>query len=408
MHTSPLAQPGSADAGGMNVYVRELASALARSGVRCEIFTRRERRDQPSSLLVEPGLRAHYIDAGPAAPVRKEALPDLVDDWARGVEERLVELGAAGEGAQVLHANYWLSAVAGHTLKHRLDMPLVSTFHTLELVKSQAGEPEPEVAERRLAGERAAIACSDAVLASSPVEARELVALYGADPGRVEMVPPGVDRAYFSPGDQAQARRAVGLPEGVPVVLFVGRVQPLKGLTTAVEALGRLSGERRAANAHLVVVGGPSGGRGREEMSRTLALVERYDLAGRTILLPPQPHEMLSAYYRAADACVVPSRSESFGLVALEAAACGVPVVASAVGGLTGLVEHGRTGHLVAPGDADGFAHWLGELLDDRSLARLMGAAACERTAGYTWHAAAARVRGLCDGLLRRDLLTCG
>jgi D-inositol-3-phosphate glycosyltransferase len=408
MHTSPLAQPGSADAGGMNVYVRELAAALARSGVRCEVFTRRESPSQPASVWVEPGFRAHHVTAGPAAPVRKELLPALLEEWTGGVAQVLGRLAAHGEAVDLLHGNYWLSAVAGHTLKHSLDLPLVTTFHTLELVKTRAGEAEPEVAQQRTAGEQAAIGCSDAVLASSSVETEELVSLYDAEPSRVELVPPGVDRAYFSPGDQAQARRAAGLPEDVPIVLFVGRVQPLKGLVTAVEAVGRLKAcAGRAGLAHLVVIGGPSGAKGRDEMARALAMVEAFDLTDRALVVPPQPHELLSTYYRAADACIVPSRSESFGLVALEAAACGIPVVASAVGGLTKLVEHGCTGYLVAPGDAAGFAHYLGELLDDRSLARLMGAAACDRTAGYTWQSAAARVAALCTSLSQRDLVSC-
>jgi D-inositol-3-phosphate glycosyltransferase len=408
-----LAQPGTADAGGMNVYVRELAAALARSGVRCEVFTRRESPDQPESVWIEPGFRAHHISAGATAPLRKDELPELVGDWTVGVRRALSRLDAAGEGVDMVHANYWLSAVAGHSLKHALDMPLVTTFHTLDRVKTAAGEGEPEVAAIRLEGEQAAIGCSDALLASSEVEAAELVKLYGADPQRVQVVAPGVDTAYFSPGDQGQARRAVRLPEGVPIIVFVGRVQPLKGLACAVEALAVLAGHDggavpgRAAAAHLVVIGGPSGPRGDEEMQRACAVVQRHGLTDRVTLLPPQPHELLSTYYRAADVCIVPSRSESFGLVALEAAACGIPVVASAVGGLTRLVDHGRTGYLVPAGDARGFAHFLGEVLSDRSLARALGEAAHRRSAGYTWRAAAQKVSALCDVLAGRELVSC-
>jgi D-inositol-3-phosphate glycosyltransferase len=152
MHTSPLAQPGTADAGGMNVYVRELASALARSGARCEVYTRRESRDQPESLWVEPGFRTHYVEAGPAAPMPKEALPDLVEKWTAGVAHSLAELSKQGDGVDLLHGNYWLSAVAGHSLKHELDLPLVSTFHTLDRVKAEVGEDEAGVAARRSAG----------------------------------------------------------------------------------------------------------------------------------------------------------------------------------------------------------------------------------------------------------------
>jgi len=408
MHTSPLAQPGVADAGGMNVYVRELATALARSAVRCEVYTRQDRADQRRSRWVEPGFRAHYIPAGPSSPVPKELLPDLVEEWTAGVARNLSELSERGEGVALVHANYWLSAAAGHALKHTLDLPLVSTFHTLEMVKAQVGESEPSLSARRLAGEAAAIGCSDAVLASSRTELEQLVNLYGADPARVELVPPGVDRAFFSPGDQGQARKAAGLPLGVPIMLFVGRIQPLKGLVTAVAAWARVVRQGgRSADAHLVVIGGPSGPRGEEELLRASALVDKHRLGQRVTMVAPQLHATLSTYYRAADACVVPSRSESFGLVTLEAAACGTPVVASAVGGLTELVDHGRTGYLVGPDDVDGFAHYLGELLGDRSLARLLGAAAQERSAGYTWAAAAARVAALAQGLKGRELVTC-
>jgi D-inositol-3-phosphate glycosyltransferase len=392
----------------MNVYVRQLASALARSGARCEVYTRRETQAQPESLWVEPGFRAHHVEAGAVGPVPKEALPDLVDEWTAGVSSSLDELSKRGEGVDLLHANYWLSAVAGHSLKHALDLPLVSTFHTLDRVKAEVGEDEAGLAARRAAGEAAAIGCSDAVLASCSVEAAQLVRLYGVAQSRIEVISPGVDHAFFGPGDQAQARRAVGLPTEVPVVLFVGRIQPLKGLALAIEALALLADRNgRSSKARLVVIGGPSGPRGLEELTKAQGLIARHGLGERVTLVPPQPHEVLSTYYRAADACIVPSRSESFGMVALEAAVCGTPVVASAVGGLTTLVDHGRTGYLVGSSDAAGFAHYLGELLDDRALARLFGAAASKRNLGYTWASAANGILDLCTALTERDLVIC-
>lgn len=414
MHTSPFVQPGSADAGGMNVYVRELATALARSGARCEVYTRREDSSQPDSHFIEPGLRVHYVTAGPPAPLEKGLLPPLVGEWGAGVAQSLVALSSKGEGVELVHANYWLSAAAGHTLKHTLDVPLATTFHTLSRVKAQAGEEglgvlAAEDIEREQT-EQAAIDCSDLLVTSSTTEYEEIVGLYGADPSRTEVVPPGVNRAFFAPGDQAQARRAVGLPAPAerPVVLFVGRIQPLKGLTVAVSALADLAGRRgRSGEAMLVVVGGPSGPRGEEEMARASALAERAGLGSLVRWVPPAPHEVLSSYYRAADVCVVPSWSESFGLVALEAAACGVPVVASAVGGLAGLVDHGRTGFLVRPGDVPGFARYIGELLDDETEARLLGAAAFARSASYTWAAAAERISRLTDDLAGRELVDC-
>ncbi|MDQ3757723.1 MAG: glycosyltransferase, partial [Actinomycetota bacterium] len=323
MHTSPLAQPGSGDGGGMNVYVRELATALARAGVECDVYTRAEAPSQAAVVAVEPGFRVHHVAAGPLAPVPKDDLPALVDEFADGVLARVEQ----GYVPQAFHANYWLSGIAGHTLKHRLDLPLVSTFHTLARVKAE-GDVEPE---RRAAAEAHVMGCSDAVLASCSVEAQQIAALYGTDADRIEIVAPGVDHAYFSPGHRPQARRALGIREEGPVLLFVGRIQPLKGLDVAVRTLARLDAHD---DALLVVVGGPSGLQGTAEIDRVRALAHQLGVADRILWVPPQPHELLSTYYRAADVCLVPSRSESFGLVALEAAACGTPVVAAAVGGL--------------------------------------------------------------------------
>ena len=239
MHTSPLAQPGTGDGGGMNVYVRELATSLARSGVRCEVFTRASDPGVPALRLVEPGFRVHNVPAGPVGAVAKEDLPDLVDEWSDGVRSRLQRLGDAGRPVQAIHANYWLSGLAGHRLKHELDVPLISTFHTLDRVKAELSPEAISAADpaRRTCAEAEIMGCSDVILASCSVEADQLVDLYGARRDRIEIVAPGVDHAFFAPGDQPQARRAIGFPAADPMILFVGRIQPLKGLSVAVEAL---------------------------------------------------------------------------------------------------------------------------------------------------------------------------
>jgi D-inositol-3-phosphate glycosyltransferase len=399
MHTSPLAQPGTGDGGGMNVYVRELSAHLARRGVEVDVFTRASHSDQPDAVAVEPGFRVNHVTAGPRRPVAKEQLPALVPDWTAGVAARLV----AGDGPpDALHANYWLSGGAGHALKHRFDLPLISTFHTLDRVKATAGEGEEPL--RRATAEVEIIGCSDVVLASCSVEGDQLAELYGADPGRIEIVAPGVEHAFFGPGDQAQARRAVGLDGDGPVIVFVGRIQPLKGLGMAVEALARIT---MSPPPTLVVVGGPSGPHGHEELRRVTAAASRLGVGERIRMVPPQPHEILSTYYRAADVCVVPSRSESFGLVALEAAACGVPVVAAAVGGLTTLVDDGRTGYLVDGSEPGDYAARLETVLSDRHLAADMGWSARARAREYTWAAAADALRAVADGVTRRDLVAC-
>jgi D-inositol-3-phosphate glycosyltransferase len=409
MHTSPLAQPGTGDGGGMNVYVRELCAALARSGVTCEVFTRADDPGCRATVNVEPGFRVHHVPAGPLGPVAKERLPELVPAWTAGVGARLGLMADAGRAVDAIHANYWLSGLAGHTLKHELDVPLLVTFHTLDRVKADASPEELSAAEpaRRAHAEAEIIACADAVVASCSVEADQLVELYDADPERITIVAPGVDHAFFSPGAQGQARRAVGLPEADPVVLFAGRIQPLKGLTVAVDALAQVrTGSLR--RALLVVLGGPSGPHGQEELAAVERRIKLHGLAAAVRMLPPQRHEILSSYYRAADVCVVPSHSESFGLVALEAAACGTPVVAAAVGGLTTLVDRDRTGYLVEGRDPADYAGPLATVLADSHLRTRLGRAAAARARAYTWAAAARDLWLRGEALTSAALVACG
>jgi D-inositol-3-phosphate glycosyltransferase len=394
----------------MNVYVRELSSALARTGVECDVFTRAWSPDLPAVVKVEPGLRVHHVAAGPLAPVAKEELPALVDEFTDGVFARMTGPLASGPnelGYDAIHANYWLSGLAGHQLKHELDLPLVSTFHTLDRVKAESSPEEVSSDEphRRAEAEAAVMACSEVVLASCSVEADQLVDLYGADPDRIRVVPPGVDHAFFAPGHRPQARRAVGLPTDGPLVAFVGRIQPLKGADIAVRVLEALA--TRYEDMHLVIVGGPSGPHGDEHLAELHRLVESSDLESKVRFVAPQPHELLSTYYRAADLCVVPSRSESFGLVALEAAACGTPVVASAVGGLTTLVEDRRTGYLVDGHDTDGFARATEKVLDDPVQAAYMAANAVERARNFTWAQAASLLHSTYEELSAERLVGC-
>jgi len=379
----------------MNVYVRELSSALARAGVECDVYTRADGPDLEPVVRVEPGFRVHHIAAGPAAHVERHRLPSLVPEFTDGVLERMGD-----EPADALHANYWLSGMAGHAIKHKLDLPLVSTFHTLARVKADAGDDEPD---ERVRAEHDVMACSDAVLASCSVEAAQLRQLYGVDPERIEIVAPAVDHAFFAPGNREQARRAINLPEDAPVVLFVGRIQALKGLDVAIAAFADL----RSPEALMVVVGGPSGPDGEVEHARVAKLAADLGVSDRIIWRAPQPHELLSTYYRASNVVLVPSRSESFGLVALEAAACGTPVVAAAVGGLRTLVDHGRTGFLVEGRDPAVFAAFAGEVLGNQPLAIEMGANAAERALRYQWSVSAARLRRLYSDLTARTLTTC-
>ncbi|HYD10589.1 MAG TPA: glycosyltransferase, partial [Acidimicrobiales bacterium] len=331
-----------------------------------------------------------------------------VDEFTDGVVAGIREAG----DVDAIHANYWLSGVAGHAAKHELDLPLVSTFHTLARVKVEVDEAE---SAERVAAESDVIRCSDAILANCEEEAADLRSHYDAPAERIEIVPPGVDHAFFSPGDRSGARAALGWTDGWigsdggdgaashPVLLFVGRIQPLKGLDVGIRALAQLERD----DAELVVVGGPSGSAGPDEYERVQALISDLGVRDRVTFVEPQPHHLLSTWYRAADVLLVPSRSESFGLVALEAAACGTPVVASDVGGLRTVVADEQTGFLVEPRDPRAFAGAVDALLADPALAASMGSAAAARAQRFTWPTAAARLRRIYSDVTSRALVEC-
>lgn len=398
LHTSPLAQPGAGDGGGMNVYVSAIAEALGRAGVECDVLTRAEHPGQPAIVEVEPGVRVVHLDAGPRAPLGKEALIGLLDEM---VDAARIHLTTTAEPFDVLHSHYWISGAVGHRLKHELDLPLVGTFHTLARTKAAAGITDDP--RQRAQVERETIACCDRMIASTPDECSELVAAYAAEPDRVEVIPPGVDHAIFSPGDPESARRRLGLPTDRPVLLFVGRIQPLKGVDLAIRVLALLRDQR----AVLVIVGGPSGAEGVAEAERLRNLARGLGVEDRVRWELPHPHEALADWYRAADVCLMPSRTESFGLVALEAAACGTPVVAANVGGLRSLIDDGHTGFLVAGRAGHDFAVPVERLLGTPGLVGEMRVSAAARSSRYTWSITAARLRRVYSDLGARELVRC-
>jgi D-inositol-3-phosphate glycosyltransferase len=395
LHTSPLTQPGSGDSGGMNVYVRELVSALAQAGVECTTYTRATRPGLPEVVQVEPGHRVVHIPAGPY-DLAKEQLPSVLEQFGDAVVDHIKN----DSPADVLHANYWLSGLVAHRIKHELDLPFVSTFHTLAKVKAEGGDLEPEWRER---AEAEIINCADAICVSCTEEERQFLRLYGEPAGKIEIIAPGVEHAFFAPGDRHGARNAVDLPIDSPVLLFVGRIQPLKGPDVAVRALAALN----RPDALLLIVGGASGLEGAGELQHLKDLIAELGVEGQVRFVEPQPHHILSTYYRAADVVLVPSRSESFGLVALEASACGIPVVASGVGGLLTLVDHDDNGFLVHDRDPRLYAQYIGEILDHPELAASMGRRGAARARQYTWGFAAARLRRVYADLTVRELVAC-
>src|SRR5438874_6419859 len=287
MHTSPLAQPGAGDGGGMNVYVRALACALARAGVECDVYTRAEDRTQSTVIEVEPGFRVVHVEAGPVGPVPRVELPGFVEPFIDATTAHL----DAGPPVEVLHGNYWLSGAVAHQLKHRRDLPMVATFHTLARVKADAGvDDDPE---QRARVEHDVINCSDLMLASTESEREQLVTHYGAVPERVEIVPPGVDHSVFFPDDPTLAKKRLQL-EGKRTLLFAGRIQALKGVGLAVRCLAEL----RDPETILLVVGGPSGPDGDEELARVRDLAHELGVADNVHFVPPQPHTRLADFYR--------------------------------------------------------------------------------------------------------------
>jgi D-inositol-3-phosphate glycosyltransferase len=387
VHSSPLAPPGVGDSGGMNVHVRALASELARGGVASDIYTRATSPDDPPVIEIEPGVRVMHLPAGPLEPIPKQFLPRYLCAF-------LCSLLRAGERYgpyDVLHSHYWVSGWVARLARERWGSPMVHSFHTLGRVKNlslAAGEePEPRA---RLAGEERVAAMADCLLAATPAEARQLTELYGAPPSKVRIVPHGVDQSRFHPGDRALARAELGVSRR-HVLAFVGRLQPLKAPDVAVRALALLRRRRPDLDVELLVVGGPSGN-GAGEPLRSAALARREGVADRVRFLPPVPHDRLATVYRAADLLLVPSRSESFGLVALEAQACGTPVVAARVGGLCHAVGDGTTGLLLGDHDPANWAAAVGELLASPRRLAAMGLAAARFAGAHGWEVTATRL----------------
>lgn len=396
VHTSPLEQPGSGDAGGMNVYVLELSRALARRGAQVEIYTRATSSAQPKVADPEPGIRVINVAAGPFEGLDKNDLPGQLCAFAAGVLR--AEAHRPQGWYDVLHTHYWLSGQVGWLAAERWDVPLVHTMHTMARVKNAAlapgDTPEPQV---RVIGEEQVVAESDALVANTDEEAADLVRDYHADPERVHVVQPGVDLEVFSPlpgsPEEVAARRTelrerLGLPTDRKIVLFAGRVQLLKGPDVLVRALGERVWDWRPPR--LVVLGGASG---RPTAVRELEALAYQEGVGRHLMVrPPVPQDVLADWFRAVDLVAVPSHNESFGLVAAEAQATGTPVVAAAVGGLRTVVRDGVSGVLVPDHDPGRWAVALKTLLDDDVARERLAAGARASAARFGWDRTAEEV----------------
>jgi D-inositol-3-phosphate glycosyltransferase len=391
LHTSPLDQPGTGDAGGMNVYVIELSRRLAQQGIEVDIFTRATSSALPTVVEAADGVLVHNIHAGPFEGLTKGELPGQMCVFAREV--------LRAEAAQPLghydavHSHYWLSGQVGALARDRWGVPLVHSMHTMAKVKNDAlaagDTPEPIA---RIIGEEQVVEAADMLIANTDLEAKQLINLYDADPGRVEVVHPGVDLNVFRPFDKARARADLGLPADANVLLFAGRLQPLKGPDVLLRAVAELLRQTPALRSRIVVpvVGGPSGS-GLEHPESLAQLSTELGLDDVVRFVPPVAQQDLARWCAAATLVAVPSYNESFGLVAAEAQATGTPVVAAAVGGLTTVVRDGHSGLLVDGHEAREWAAALRRVIEDDDLRIRLEGGALEQARQFAWEKTAAR-----------------
>jgi D-inositol-3-phosphate glycosyltransferase len=395
-HTCPLATLGGKDTGGMNVYVRDLARELGRRGIGVDVYTRSQDEHVPHVLHdLGYGNRIVHVPAGPETPLPKDRLQDYLDPFVRGV---LSFAETRDLHYDVIHAHYWLSGMAGLELRRRWGPPLIQMFHTLGEMKNRvARDADEHSPPERIEAERRLLREADRIVAATQAELAQFQWLYQVDTSRVVVIPPGVDTARFYPIHPDEAKEFVGIPAGNRLILFVGRIEPLKGIDTLLEAMSLLEREHwmTSCTLCLAVVGGDpdvSPGQMTEEMKRLQDLREKLGLDQLVTFLGRRDQDTLPYYYSAAEAVVVPSHYESFGLVALEAMACGTPVVASETGGLVFLVRDGETGFHVPVGDAPALAEKIRILIRDGDLRARLGRQARAYAQRFDWPIIADRI----------------
>lgn len=408
VHSSPLANLGSTDAGGMNVYVRELSCHIAAIGLPIDVFTRRTDPDTPEIQYPCDGVRVISITAGPAAPVSKYDLFQYMPDFASEMACFALRDGVRYE---VLHAHYWLSGWVAHLLKRYWSLPFALMFHTTAHMKNAVSLTEFKEPVLREQVERKLVCMADSIIAGNPDERADLIWRQRAAPEKICTIPPGVDTELFQPMSREVARAELGLDSGDAVVTFVGRVDPIKGIDTLIEASALLKDQ---ISRKLVVqfVGGDLNAEG-EPVGALKGVVQEIadrGLAAVFRMLGSQPQNRLPLIYGASDVVCVPSRYESFGLVAVEAMACGIPVVASRAGGLIFSIDEGVSGLLAEPNDAPGFAAAMASILNDRELASRMGLAARDQAHRFAWPVIAESMRRVYARLAsgQRANLCCG
>ena len=390
----------------MNVYVRDLARHLGQIGVHVDVFTRSQDEHVPHVLHdLGYGNRVVHVPAGPEIPLPKQELLRFLPDFVRGIQDFSA---SKSQKYDLIHSHYWMSGIAARTLKEEWNLPVVHMFHTLGMMKQRVAKTmgDQEESEYRLAGEREVLQVADKIVAATPAELAQLQWLYQADPKKIVIIPPGVDLSRFYPIPTDEAKEFIGVPPRHRILLFVGRIEPLKGLDTLLEAIAnmRREGLIDQHSIYLSVIGGDPEVDPQDmnvEMARVQELSAEFGLDDMVTFLGQGSQDTLPYYYSAAEAVIVPSHYESFGMVALEAMACGTPVVASQVGGLAFLVQDKSTGYTVPTSDPKALADRLIAIINDSDLRQQMGKQASEFARAYDWRLISARVVNLYDELLR-------
>lgn len=389
VHACPMAKLGGRDSGGMNVYVRELARELGRRGVEVDVFTRWREKDDPRIQSLGENARVIHIPSGPMGYWPKMDVYEHLDEFTRKLQEYVV---AEGKRYDLIHSHYWLSAEVARTLAPLWRIPRIQMFHTLGLVKREVMDEDIDgESDVRVQIEKRAVRESAAVTAASEIEVSELVDLYGADRSKLHIIPCGVDPNVFRPMRQADAREALGRDQCERIVLFVGRIEQIKGIDVLLRALGLLffrHPELRNDVCLLVVGGALDPGDDSPEIEKIEALrslVHQHRMEANVSFVGSMDQQRLALFYAAADVCAVPSLTESFGLVALEAMACGTPVVGTRVGGLQTLIEHGQSGLLVPAGDYQALAESIAQVLTDPRLRMHLAHGARDRAEHFSW-----------------------
>jgi len=402
-HTSPLAALGGKHSGGMNVYVRELSTELARLGHQVDIFTRAA---QPEQQILEKGARLISLPAGPRRELALNELPTHLPEFAQNISDF-----ARVEGLRydVIHAHYWMSGLVGAQLKAAWSVPMLLMFHTLGLVKNRITAVGERESDERIRGERTAMAAADIVVAATPAERADLQWLYELRSDRVAMISPGVDLQRFVPISRAGARASLGLPLDEHLLLYVGRIEALKGIDTLIRAAHLIvsSGAPSVKSFRVQIIGGDSDEKFESlsvEMARLKNLTQELGIQDRVQFLGSRRQEELPIYYAAADLVVMPSYAETFGMVALEAMACARPVLASRVGGLAYLVQDGETGYHFQEGRPEELAQRLVELLSNSELRERMGEAARKVAEKYSWSKTAGEIIELYKTIVKLKL----